>query len=167
MNIEKLLMQILPFLFSALRKAFDKKPHEQQMAMINGSMLAQVIRRHYDGGYLDIITAAQESLGWMPAETDKVLEELIRRRGWEVFSQADIAYCIAAILKTLPEQSTQDGFFSGIAGEIAMILAEWSQVIIAKNAKDPSEIPDALSWKDLSSGLLEFAYRRYVKPLIK
>jgi hypothetical protein len=158
MSIEALIFRILPFLFSALRRAFGKRSLEEQTAMINGATIAQVLRTECANGHTAILSAIIERLSWLPKDSDRLLQELIRRRGWEIADVKEIGAYIQARLMLMPEQSSTDRFWTGIAGDITLILVDWT----ADQSGTESQ-GKKLEWTDLAAGLMEFAFRNYVK----
>jgi hypothetical protein len=158
MSIEKFLLRILPFLFSALRQAFEKRDHGEQMAIISGVQMAQVLRNEHAKGYQAVLDEAKARMGQEPRAVATLLTELAERRGWEVTSPEQVPQYIKVRTEIMRTEETVDGFWHGVAGEVALIISGWSVQV------NKEENPDhkALGWADLAAGLLEYAFRKFV-----
>lgn len=150
--ITKLLESIFPFLFSALKRAWDSLTEEQQDAITNSGIVGQYLKNNLTALSADLITAITKATG-LPASTiESMLISLAQKMGMTTTSAdnaaANAVTYIQNKLKTAASDEQWNGFLQTLLNAGATILTG-----------------GALNWAHLALGIGEWAYRQYVEPL--
>jgi hypothetical protein len=139
MTIAGNILRAIGHAFASLFKSAETHfTPEDQAAILNGSMIPQIIKQNLDLGELAIIQLITTRIGMPPTEVQALLQGLYKQFNVATLSEYQ------NILK-----SSQGSVWMGILETSAKILA-----IALSNGK--------LTWESLGLGLLQYAYNSFI-----
>lgn len=143
--LSKILESIFPFLFNALRRAWDSLTTDQQNAVVNSGLIGQFLKNNLTILGTDAVNELVKLTG-LPADT--VTSLLISLAGKLGLTTTDVNNAVSYI----------QGKLSGAASN-----EEWNgllQIILQAGASILSG--GAVDWVHLALGLAEWAYQKFI-----
>jgi hypothetical protein len=144
MSIKSILEKLLPFLFSAAQKEYDKLNKESQTGLLHGLNIGQIIKENLDAAETDIVNIIVAKTGLDADEVGAALQEIGDHYG---ITDGSIITYLQTELKAAQNVLKWKGILNTFANIAAIVLSGGS-----------------LTWEKLAMGLLQFAYEKFVKP---
>lgn len=145
-NLIKLLESIFPFLFNALKRAYDNLSETQQTALVNSGTLGQLLKANLKVLGDDLVAAAAKETGLTPQQ---VTDTYIHLAGIFGFNTNVLNDAVDFLQKKL----------SGAAS-----TPEWNGILnIILNAGATFLSGGALDWTHIAIGIGEWVYQNFIK----
>lgn len=140
MSIFTVLSSIWNFLFNNAKKQWDKLPAETKAALLGGSGYTQIFKDNLDLAETELKKLASAKLG-LPIEViNKMTDELLVQ-----FNVKTVAE-LQSLLKSAENTLHRNGILTTIASVASIFLSGGK-----------------LTWESLLFGLLQFAYKQFIK----
>lgn len=147
MSLKTLLEKILPFLFSAVEREFDKLPSDQKASLINQGQFGQIIKTELMNGYDAIVKVAADKLDYTEEQVSDLVTALAKKFGVPINAPNEFIDHLQNEVNDSMEDSAWDALWTNVSGQL-MIIAGGG----------------AISWPALAFGLIQFVYQRYIQP---
>lgn len=140
-------MAILPFLFSAIEREWNKLPEKTKEVMIQSGQFGQLLKQYYKSGYDEFLKVIEKELGLSKETTDEMLRGLAKKMGWDIDAPAELFDRLQEKIDSILEDSTWDNLWTSIAGQLHLLFTE-----------------GRVNWGQLMMGLVQFVYEKFIKP---
>lgn len=144
MSIIDFFKKLFPFLVSAAEKTFDQLEDSAQIAGVNGSLFAQIIKENTEAGIADVENLIKARLGLSDGTAEELFKTL--REKYNIPDDEQVV----SFLQDKFKNATDDILHSSLANEVASLVA----IVLSKGK---------LTWLTLLAGVGEYIYRKYVK----
>lgn len=139
-------MSVLPFLFSAIEKQYEKLPQDQKDAILKAGQFSQILKSSLSDGYAVIRIKESDALGITIEQVDTYTLALAKEMNIDITAPGQLIDKLQAKVSAGLTDSSWDSLWTTVSGQLAIVMGGGS-----------------LSWPTLALGLIEFVYRKYVK----
>lgn len=143
----KFLESIFPFLFSALKRAYDNMTPYQQNALKNSGMVGQLLKNNLTALGTDLVTFISGKTGLSEQEVSDLLIALAKTFGLTTTSINDAVAFLQSKVSGAASDAEWNGLFQVILNAGATILSG-----------------GAIDWLHVALGLGEWVFQTFIKP---
>ena len=147
-GIIKFLEGIFPFLFSALRRAYDNLSTDQQQALVNSGMIGQLLKNNLTILGNDLVTLIAKQTGLTEQQISDTLIHLAGQLGLNTTSVNDAVAFLQNKLTSVASNSEWNGILTIILNVGATFLSGGS-----------------LDWVHIAIGIGEWVYQHFIQPI--
>lgn len=140
MSLISILQSIFPFLFNAAKKQWNNLPKDQQEALLHGTGITQIIKDNLDKTETEVKGLIVVYTGRASTDVNNILDNVFKE--FNVFTLAELQTLLKGAQNTLK----WNGTLTTIASAISIFISGGK-----------------LTWEGLLIGLLQFAYKQFIK----
>lgn len=150
--ISKILESIFPFLFNALKRAWDSLSPDQQNAITNSGIIGQYLKNNLNALSGDLISAITKATGLDGSIVESTLISIAEKLGSEATGADQTAANAVTFIQTKLSSASSDEEWNGL---LQIILNAGATILTG----------GGLNWAHLALGIAEWAYRQFIEPL--
>lgn len=140
MSLISILQSIFPFLFNAAKQQWKKLPKDQQQALLHGTGITQIIKDNLDKTETEVKYLIIVYTGLPSTDVNSILDNVFKE--FNVVTLGELQ----TLLKGAENTLNRNGILTTIASAISIFISGGK-----------------LTWEGLLIGLLQFAYKQFVK----
>ena len=146
LKLRAILLSILPFLFSAVERFFEKLPDKSKDALLKAGQFSQILKQAYAEGYEAFVDRVASELGMNQDAIDELLLALAKKMNIDIDAPNELFDRLQALVDRGLEDSSWDALWSTVNGQLSIILSG-----------------GRFNWATLFMGVIQFVYEKFIR----